>query len=143
MTGSVTDPVNATKLAAAGALAFGFLGIVIFFNLKSLFLENKLFIALALGFLLSAINAILNSNSPLSQNIYGSYGRNTGFIAYLVLLIISLSALTLRDKSSFKKIVFGLQVAGIVNVIYCAWVLAFGDFLSWNNPYKADRKSVV
>lgn len=137
MTGTVTDPVNATKLAAVGALSFGLLSLSICFNFKTLFLKNKLFIVLAFGFLLSAINAVVASESPLSQNIYGSYGRNTGLIAYLVLLIISISALSLRDKGSFNKIVYGLQIAGIINVIYCAWVLAFGDFLSWNNPYQA------
>lgn len=137
MTGSVTDPVNATKLAAAGALAFGLLGVTVFFNFKSLIRENRLFLILAISFLLFAISAVINSASPLSQNIYGSYGRNTGLIAYLVLLVISISALTLRDKISFKKIVIALQIAGLINVLYCAWVLAFGDFLSWNNPYKA------
>jgi hypothetical protein len=25
--------------------------------------------------------------------------------------------------------------AGMVNLIYCLWVILFGDFLSWNNPY--------
>jgi O-antigen ligase len=56
-------------------------------------------------------------------------------ITYLVLLAISIAALTLREISSFKRIIFGLQIAGVINVLYCAWVLAFGDFLSWNNPY--------
>ena len=135
VTQSVTDPVNATKLAAAGGLGVGFLSLALFFNFKALVSENKLFLALALVFVFAGVNAVLNSSSPMSQNIYGSFGRNTGLITYLVLLAISIAALTLRELLSFKRIIFGLQIAGIVNVFYCSWVILFGDFLSWNNPY--------
>ena len=132
---TVTDPVNATKLAAAGGLGLGLLSLTLFFNLKVLISENKLFMALALVFVFAGISAVLNSDSPLSQNIYGLFGRNTGLITYLVLLVIAISALTLREPSSFKRIIYGLQIAGVINVIYCSWVIAFGDFLSWENPY--------
>jgi O-antigen ligase len=135
VTQTVTDPVNATKLVAAGGLGIGLLSLALFFNFKALISENKLFVALALVFVFAGISAVLNSGSPASQNIYGSFGRNTGLITYLVLLAISISALTLREVSSFKKIIYGLQIAGIINVVYCSWVIAFGDFISWNNPY--------
>ena len=135
VTQTVTDPVNATKLAAAGGLGIGLLALTLFFNSRALLNEEKLFLVLALGFIVASLNAVVNSSSPASQNIYGSFGRNTAFITYIVLLAISVSALTLREVSSFKRIIFGLQIAGLINVIYCAWVLLFGDFLSWNNPY--------
>ncbi len=135
VTQTVTDPVNVTKLAAAGGLGVGLLALTLSFNLRALLAEEKLFLILALGFIAAGLNAVVNSSSPASQNIYGSFGRNTAFITYIVLLAISVSALTLREASSFKRIIYGLQIAGLINVIYCAWVLLFGDFLSWNNPY--------
>ena len=135
VTQAVTDPVNATKLAAAGGLGLGLLSLTLFFNFKVLLKENKLFLVLAVGFVLAGINAVMNSASPTTQNIYGSYGRNTGLVTYLVLLAVSISALTFRDRDSFKRVIHALQIAGVINVAYCAWVLAFGDFISWNNPY--------
>lgn len=135
ITTTVTDPVNATKLAVAGGLGFGLLALTVVFNFKAVINENKLFLILALGFVLSSLNAVINSTSPISQNVYGSFGRNTGFVTYLVLLFIAIGALTLRDSISFKRIILGLQIAGLINVVYCAWVLIFGDFLAWNNPY--------
>ncbi len=135
MTGSVTDPVNATKLAAAGGLGFGLLSLTLSFNSRGLLATEKLFLIASIGFIAAGLNAVVNSSSPFTQNIYGSFGRNTAFITYIVLLAISVSALTLREISSFKRIVYGLQIAGLINVIYCAWVILFGDFLSWNNPY--------
>ena len=135
VTQSVTDPVNATKLAAAGGLGIGLLALTLSFNFRTLLSGEKLFLIFALGFIFAGLNAVFNSSSPMSQNIYGSYGRNTAFVTYVVLLAISVTALTLREVSSFKRIIYGLQIAGLINVIYCAWVLLFGDFLSWSNPY--------
>jgi O-antigen ligase len=135
VTQTVTDPVNVTKLAAAGGLGFGLIALTAFFNFKELLVQNRVFLIFALGFIIASLNAIINSASPTVQNIYGSYGRNTGLITYISLLFISVAALTLRELSTFKRVIFGLQIAGIINVIYCAWVLVFGDFLSWSNPY--------
>jgi O-antigen ligase len=71
----------------------------------------------------------------LAQNFYGEYGRNTGFLAYMLLILVFLSALALRAEGSFRLLIWGLILAGVVNVIYCLWVIVFGDFIPWNNPY--------
>jgi len=85
--------------------------------------------------LISGINTIINSGGPMTQNFYGAYGRNTAFIAYLLLLCVSLSVAVIRRDVSFKYLIWGLFGAGFVNVLYCAWVIAFGDFIPWSNPY--------
>jgi hypothetical protein len=48
---------------------------------------------------------------------------------------VILAASVLRSQSSFSILIWGLFAAGIVNVIYCFWVIAFGDFIPWSNPY--------
>ncbi len=135
MTGTVTDPVNATKLFVAGGLAGALVLIFLTFNLSVNFRIFLPLISAVVFFLLSGINAVVQSESPLSQNLYGAFGRNTGFIAYLALSFIALGALNLRETRNFEKIIWGLFFSGIVNVVYCLWVLAFGDFLGWSNPY--------
>jgi O-antigen ligase len=105
------------------------------FNFKALITQYKIFFIFGALFLLFSVSAVLGSDSPISQNLYGSYGRNTGFVTYLVLLLISISALTITERSGFQKIVWGLQIAGVINVLYCLWVISFGDFIGWNNPY--------
>ena len=132
---SVTDPVNATKLAVAGALGFSLFLLFLVFAGRAGFGQYKYFLLASLLFLIASINSAVNSAAPLAQNIYGAYGRNTGLIAYLMLSMVSIGALLLRNEGNFTKVIWGLQFAGIVNVIYCAWVIAFGDFLSWSNPY--------
>lgn len=133
---SVTDPVNATKLSVAGALGFSLFFLFLVFAGKTLFSQYKYFLIASFLFLAASFSAAFNSDAPLAQNFYGAYGRNTGLIAYLVLNMVAIGALVLKTEDSFKKVIWGLQFAGVVNVLYCAWVIAFGDFLSWSNPYR-------
>ncbi len=135
VTGVVTDPVNSTKLTALIALSFPLLLLLITKLRRSLLSSNRpLFIVSSL-FLVSSAVSVLASASPLSQNVYGVYGRSTGFIAYFALVLFMLGAATLNQVSHHKKIVIAFLITGFVNVAYCAWVLTFGDFIGWSNPY--------
>jgi O-antigen ligase len=73
----------------------------------------------------------------LSQNLYGTFGRNTAFIFYLSMVLLMLASSVLRSPKSFQRLLLALLFAGVVNVLYCAWVIAFGDFIGWTNPYRA------
>jgi O-antigen ligase len=137
VTDAVSDPVNVTKLAAAGGMGFSVFAISILLLRKELFSSSKPLIFSSLCFILASILSICSSASPVSQNIYGSFGRNTGFVFYLVMIASMLGASTLRDPNSFSRLLNALLFAGILNVIYCAWVIAFGDFIGWTNPYRA------
>jgi hypothetical protein len=135
VTGTVTDPVNVTKLFALGGVAIAALAALLAFGLEELWASSKVLVTLVGLMLVASINAIINSEGPLTQNLYGAYGRNTAFFAYLLLTAVLLSAAVLRRENSFKYLIWGLFGAGFVNVLYSIWVIAFGDFLSWSNPY--------
>lgn len=135
VTNTVTDPVNVTKLFVATGLGFALLFVFMGFNFSVNFKSYAPLVIAVILFIFCSINSVIHSHSPLVQNLYGAYGRNTGFIAYLSLCLISLGALNLREEDNFKKVIWALQFAGIVNVLYCGWVLIFGDFISWSNPY--------
>ena len=137
VTGSVTDPVNATKHFLLGGIAIASLFVLVGKGSALSWRENRfpaIFVAL---FFVGICVATVFSEAPLGQNVYGTYGRNTGFLAYLFLAIVFLSAAVLRNSKSFKLVVLGLFVAGFMNVLYSAWVLIFGDPINWNNPYGA------
>jgi hypothetical protein len=135
ITGTVTDPVNVTKLFALGGVAAAAVAVLLAFGLQELWASSKALVTSVGLFLISGLNAIVNSEAPLTQNLYGAYGRNTAFIAYLLLISVILSAAVLRRENSFKYLIWGLFGAGLVNVVYCTWVIAFGDFIPWSNPY--------
>jgi hypothetical protein len=135
ITGTVTDPVNVTKLFALGGVAAAAVAVLLAFGLQELWASSKTLVVFVGLFLVAGLNAIVNSEGPLTQNLYGAYGRNTAFIAYLLLVSVILSATVLRRENSFKYLIWGLFGAGLVNVFYCTWVIAFGEFIPWDNPY--------
>lgn len=132
---AVTDPVNVTKLLALGGVAGAAITLAISFGAKDLWANHKVAVALAIIFILTVINSVVQSDAPLSQLVYGAYGRNTGLVTYFLLIILFISALNLSQSASFLKISYGLIAAGVVNVIYSLWVITFGDFIGWTNPY--------
>jgi O-antigen ligase len=85
--------------------------------------------------LVAGLNAVVNSATPLTQNLYGVFGRQTGYITYILLIMSMLGAALLRQKKSFDLLVWALLISGAVNIVYCAWAILFGDFIGWNNPY--------
>jgi hypothetical protein len=135
ITGSVTDPVNVTKHFALGGVAAAAVAVLLAFGTQELWASSKMLVFFIGLFLIAGFNAIINSEGPLTQNLYGAYGRNTAFILYLLLISVILSAAILRRETSFKYLIWGLFGAGFINVVYCTWVIAFGDFIPWSNPY--------
>ena len=136
ISGSVTDPVNVPKLLSLGIFASSGFGMLAFTSLKvRVQAEPTLLIATVL-FIAAMISASLFSNSPFSQNIFGSFGRNNGLFCYLFLAFLFLSYAGLRNLKSLGLLVKALLLAGYLNLAYCAWVIAFGDFVGWFNPYR-------
>jgi O-antigen ligase len=130
---NVNDPVNAPKVLITGALAGGVCAIALVFGLKQLWIDSKLLMISGMIFLLAMLNAIFQSASPLIQNLNGVQGRNTGFLTYLFLLLVTLGVALLREKSSFLYLSVALFITGGLNIIYGAWTIVFGDFLPWKN----------
>ena len=135
VTDSVTDPVNVTKLFAAGCVSVGVFSIALVYGLKELWATSKALVIASTLFIVAALNSVINSVAPLTTNLYGVFGRQTGFITYFLLTLVALGTTLLRSQKSFDRIVWALLFSGAVNVLYCGWALAFGDFIHWNNPY--------
>ena len=135
ISGSVSDPVNVPKLLVVGVLASSAFGLLLFSNLKSRIKSQWTILGPVLFFIAVMLFSVISSKSPLSQNFYGSYGRNNGFVTYLFLALILSSALALRESAGFVLLAKSLFFAGLINVAYCFWVICFGDFIGWSNPY--------
>ena len=135
LSGGVTDPVNVTKFLALGVTGGAALGLMIFLKMNGFLRLNLSLIIFTTFFLLFSLISALQSSSPIVQNLYGAYGRNNGLFTYLFLSIILIASSQLREVQSYSRIIKGLIFAGIVNMLYCLWVIAFGDFIGWSNPY--------
>ncbi len=132
---TVTDPVNTPKLVSLGAIGGAAIGILLTTWRRVQHQSVKRAVLLSVFMLAASISAVMFSDSPMSQNVYGTYGRNNGLITYVFLAFVFISATLLSQQSSFERIAKSLIFAGLVNIIYCGWVILFGDFIGWNNPY--------
>jgi hypothetical protein len=128
----LTDPVNVPKLLLLGVSSMAALGLIFSARLRIAEPAILLFIGL---FLLFGLISVARSSSPLTQNLYGAYGRNNGFIAYFFLCILLFATSMLVMRESHEKMIKSLLFVGYVNLAYCLWVILFGDFIPWNNPY--------
>ena len=135
ISGSVTDPVNTPKFVAIGVTGFAALGVLLYSGTRGFLKERKLVLLMILLFITAIILAFISSDSPITQNLYGSYGRNNGLFTYLFLSSSFVSVLALSSSSNFESLIKSLLFAGIINIIYCLWVIMFGDFIGWSNPY--------
>ena len=93
-TTGVTDPVNVNKLLALAIVSCSAIAILTVKSYRFIWAQHKFLILALFGFLLASINSIIQSNSPITQQLYGVYGRNNGFFLYLFLLLIFIATLS-------------------------------------------------
>jgi O-antigen ligase len=136
LTGSVTDPVNAPKLFLLGGVAGAMLALFGYSVIQKTYRVTGLEIFI-IAFLVWSLLALWASSSPISQGIYGVYGRNTGFLAYSCLSLIAIAGTQIASLRGIEIVLRGFLMALTINLIYGLWVLIFGDFLGWQNNYGA------
>ncbi|CAN2231176.1 O-antigen ligase family protein [Candidatus Planktophila dulcis] len=135
ISGSVTDPVNVPKLLLLGAISFGIFAVVLQSGFLQLVKANRHIAIIVALFFLAMISSVSLSKLPMSQNFYGAYGRNSGLLTYMCLTLVLVGTFAIQANENLKKVLMGLGVAGSVNLVYCLWVISFGDFIGWSNPY--------
>lgn len=135
ISGSVTDPVNVPKLLSLGVTSLAALGILVAAIPQTIFRNSKAAVMACALFVIFGLSSVLLSSSPRSQGLYGAYGRNNGFLTYLFLAILLIAVSNFSRLESFIRLILGFLFVGILNIIYCFWVICFGDFIGWSNPY--------
>ena len=135
LTGSISDPVNVTKLLIAGAIAGALVLVLLPSGLNEIRKNHPQFLAAIALFIVFTFSASIFSASPWVQNFYGIYGRNTGLLTYLVLSIFALASTLFTNEKHLTRVLVAFLAVGVINLAYGLWVLIFGDFMAWNNTY--------
>ena len=131
-----TEPANLGKMLLLSALGLGVLPLI-YSNLQNLFQANKQIIIFGVLFISISFLSVLASNNPFERGFYGAFGRNTGFLSYLMLFIVLFATTGLRNPQSFEKILRALFIAGFLNIIYCLFASTGNDIFTWQNPTTA------
>ena len=112
------DPINLPKLSTLAF--FSILAISITFRAtKILFGPGyKALLVVVSLFILQIILVLLFSGANFGGQIYGTYGRNTGVLAYVSLTFVLISASLVANKEFLKRFVKTTLIIGTILVVY-------------------------
>lgn len=129
------DPINVPKLAViavGGFIAWGALVVNAKYFLTTRFRFLQIFTFL---FIIDLILVLLLSGTNTAQEFFGANGRATGFVAYVSLCGLLVSAAVVASEAIITRFCWALLGAGGLSVAY-GLIQAFGkDPIKWVNPY--------
>lgn len=86
--------------------------------LKSSFGYSKKIFGAYISIIVWLLAVLLYPQSNFFQEIYGVDGRNTGFLTYFCLTILSFGAIFISDKTYLKFIARAILAIGIISIVY-------------------------
>ena len=129
------DPINPIKLFFVTITAFGLLGLLLLSSGLILGRLKKLILFSSLLFCISMISTFIFSGAPKTQQIWGSFGRNTGVLTYFSLLVILLATSIVQNKIFYEKILKYLILTAIPMTLYCLIQVVKLDPIAWSEKY--------
>lgn len=126
------DPINPIKVLLMVSLSFAALGLYFPYLNSWISMWGKDVLIPATLFVLALLSSFLFSGASRIQQFWGVFGRNTGILTYLGLLMLFLLAVSVNDLRTTKKIVNGLMATAFVLVIYCSFQVAGKDPVKWS-----------
>ena len=129
------DPINPIKMMFASAAAFGALGVVIA-NRRSLAMSHhKLVIILTAAFIAWMWVVLVFAQGEFHQQLFGMYGRNTGFVTYLSFALIFFAVSLISDRDNNAKMYRYFLIAGGASLFY-GFCQSIGiEPFAWANGY--------
>ena len=132
---ATVDPINVPKLAVITLGGFITLGALLI-NAKTLFARKHLLIQVLIGlFVLDLIIVLSFAGTNPYQEFFGTYGRSTGFVAYVALASLMLGSVVVASAKYVSTFARFLLTAGGLSIGY-GLVQALGaDPIKWVNQY--------
>ena len=133
------DPFNTPKLVVLLIIASLSINYLLKYWQVNSVQNNKvdfLFISLLSFFLLSGVITVIFSES-LFVALIGETQRRNGFLAYLALSVVALTASRLITFNTLKNLFKISILTGVIFSFYGIIQMSGRDFVSWNNPYNA------
>ncbi len=129
------DPINLPKFLILGISGFAAIGNLLPYLKRLASTEAKLLVYSLLFFLATLVIVFFMSGSGIWSQLYGSYGRNTGLLAYIGLALMMISVVFVSSLNFLKKLIWALIFTGMVNAVYGFIQWSGNDPINWSNPY--------
>ena len=132
---TTADPINVVKMAVIAVLGFSTAGLLAL-NFQKLYRKgNKLVFNISGLFILFLLLGIITSGRNFNQEFFGTYGRNSGFVTYISLLILMLCASVVSSENFVRKFIFTFIAVGILSSVYGYLQHVGIEPAGWVSPY--------
>ena len=129
------DPINPIKMLVVVPVGFMCAGLLLA-NRKSVRWEKfKVVLGLVSAFVVWQVLVVLFSGANLYQQLFGTQGRNTGFITYLAFSLIFFASVIAANVAFLKRFVLIVLIVGSASLIYGIIQAIGADPIDWVNPY--------
>jgi len=126
------DPINLVKLLAVTSISFAAFALSLSARDKSREQKIRPILFLAVFFIAWMLIVIVVSGAPLNQQIWGVFGRNTGFLTYVSLILVLVSTSLIQEASFYRKLVEALVLTAVPTTVYALIQVAGRDPIAWS-----------
>ena len=127
------DPINLIKLLVLTTFAFCLFFIFLIIYKKNIVKVSRLFWSIIILFVSALVLTLLFSGAPINQQIWGTFGRNTGILAYFSLVIILVATVLMHNRIFYNGIVKSFLLTSVFITVYCGMQAIKIDPINWSN----------
>lgn len=126
------DPINLGKILVLTTLAWGGIFLLMPYTKEAIRGLDPLIKIASVCFIFALVAPLLLTSAPISQQIWGQFGRGTGIWTYVSLLFIFLIAALQKNLQSIKKVMWSLTTTQIIMTFYCLLQIVHKDPIKWS-----------
>jgi O-antigen ligase len=126
------DPISLPKMLVLTTGSFGILAIMIF-NFKDVVNSVPRMLLWIVGAFYALMSStLIFSGSPINQQFWGSFGRNTGFLTYFSLMTLIAALVWLKSSNFYARLSWMLVVTSVPMTAYCLAQISGKDPIPWS-----------
>ena len=132
---ATVDPINVPKLAVIALGGLITLGALLF-NAKALFARKHRTVQVLISlFVLDLTIVLFFAGTNPYQEFFGTYGRSTGFVAYIALASLMLGAIVVATSNFISTFARYLLIVGGLSIGYGLLQVVGADPIKWASLY--------
>jgi O-antigen ligase len=133
--GWASDPINPIKMLVIVPMSFMCVAIVLSNQAGDLWGRYRYPLILIAFFELWQILVLLLSGGEIYQQIFGTFGRNTGFITYLAFACMFFASMVASSSELLRRFLSVTLLVGSASLLYGVTQAIGSDPINWENPY--------
>ena len=129
------DPINVPKLAVISVGGFMALGALLANRAEFMKKRYRLVLIFGVAFIVDLTIVLVVSGTNFYQEFFGTFGRATGYVAYVALASLLMVAAVTASAFALKRFMHSLLAAGLLSIAYGILQASKLDPIDWVNQY--------